>query len=370
MGNPFSTETLAPADKARARVIWKQGKAWRLVWLATGRDQTFPPGKDYFLERQRLMPSALERKPIVVLGEAGSGLTSLVQWMGETAAPGGADGDAYSAKFVRLDASLIPAGATEVDANVELVGQLADEVATLPASAKKASHLASALRMWADSRPEEHILLLDGVEGLPRDAAERLFAQLRGLVEEQRLAALRLVVISETEQRLAAGAFSSFIAVSDVFRTPMLTDAEIESLWRKWGRKTPGGRDVAAACLAWTGGQPLLVQTYLHRLFEGAKLADIGPTLEARPPSSLRRWQTRLAAVTRGSALLRRKMQAYVAGQSESSERVDADIEPLFVAGWIRQDEETGRWGIRSRAHAAWALKPLRHPERFADSPT
>ena len=369
MKNPFSTETLAPADKARARVIWKKGKAWRLVWLASGRDQIFPPGGEYYLEQPRLLPNALERKPVVLLGETGSGLTSLVQWMRETVGPKGTADVDHVARFVRLDASRVPAEATEVDAHLGLVGQLTSQVAGLPESARGGNHLASALRAWAHSEPKEHVILLDGVEGLPRDAAERLFAQLRGLVEEQRLAALRLIVISETEQRLDAGAFSSFIAVSDVFRTPVLTAAEIEGLWRTWGNKTPEVGEVAAACLNWTGGQPLLVQTFLHRLFGGAKLADIGPTLQARPPSSLRRWQTRLAAVTRSSVQLRRKMQAYVAGQTESSERVDADIEPLFVSGWIRQDDDTKRWGIRSKAHAAWALEPLRHPERFAESP-
>lgn len=365
MGNPFATRALGapPDDPATASVRWeKEGApAWKLVRMASCNDQVFPPGQTVLLCRNDIDSNSGAR-PIVVLGEAGSGITSLCRWI----ASGAGTRESDRPGFVRLDAGSLPAGTDEAEAQRRLVGQLAGRLDGFDEPNEGASIVRALEFLGQDQPGGPLVVLFEGLQGLDPPMAERLFGQLRALVEERRAPGLRLVVTAETEDRLNPGEFSSFLSISDVYRPPSFERREIDELWRRSGKGKPGSADVARECCAWTGGQPLIVQLFLSRLFDRPDdLARIGPELISNPPATLTRWQSRLAAITRHRVALRERMRAYVKGTTESDARATSELEPLYIAGWIRRDAETCRWGIRSKAHAEWARGPLLHPERF-----
>ncbi|KXJ04461.1 hypothetical protein AC249_AIPGENE9183, partial [Exaiptasia diaphana] len=222
----------------------------------------------------------------------------------------------------------------------------------------------------SNERPRSHIFLR--VDQFHRENKEILLGRLRDLVEQRAIEGSRFLILAhETAPLEQTGPFSSFLAVCDVYRLADWTREDVSYMWRTWVPAQAESADqVAEACIEWTGGQPILANLYLGYLFERTDLLETkeiwdqaGSWLIEHPPqNALQHWQHELAKILDGSTLLRRKFSGFLAGETKRS--VLRDELPLFLAGWIGQDEK-GKWAIRSRAHARWGEGPFRAPERF-----
>ncbi|MCP4657225.1 MAG: hypothetical protein GY856_17590 [bacterium] len=386
--NPFSTEPLRDDDllavsddgcpaapDGRAVPPWLRAeKKWRVVSLARGQTQSFPPpsgqAAEEFVEEDHLVGSGFQ-PPMVVLGPAGAGLTSFHRWSRLRVERAGVD--LVELDFARiaqtddpvtqrnlLASSWLGSNGDPDLASADLAGML--DRLLLPGSPDAPSN----------DRPRAHILLR--VDRFHRDNKEILLGRLRDLVERRIPDGARFVVLAhETAPLEQTEPFSSFLAVCDVYRLADFTVGDVEAMWRDWvlDRADQAG-EVAQKCIEWTGGQPVLVNLYLERLFdvtdvdkkiESQSFDQVSAWLEEHPPgNALQHWQGELARIVGESSLLRRKVGSFLAGQVR--ENVTREELPLFLAGWIGQDAE-GRWAIRSKAHARWAAGPLRAPERY-----
>ena len=386
--NPFSTEPLSDDDlladsdngcpaapDGRAVPPWlRAGKKWRVVSLARGQTQDFPPprGKpaNEFIEKNHLMGTGF-RTPMVVLGPAGAGLTTFHRWIRLRTRQAGvrlveldfariAQADDPAEQQTRLASSWLGSDADAAVLSGDLAGML-DQL-LLPGNPEAPSN----------DQLRSHILLR--LDRLHRENKEILLGRLRDLVERRALEGARFAVLAhETAPLEEAGPFSSFLAVCEVYRLADFTVSDVAAMWQDWvpDRATQAA-EVAQRCIEWTGGQPVLVNLYLGRLFDVTNIKkkiksesfdQVSAWLVEHPPrAALQHWQGELAQIVRESSLLRRKVGSFLAG--EVREDVTREELPLFLAGWIGQDAE-GRWAIRSKAHARWAEGPLRAPKRY-----
>ncbi len=387
--NPFSTEPLRDEDlladsddgcpaapDGRAVPPWLRAKKkWRVVPLARGKAPLFPPlsgqPDEKFVEEEDLVGTGF-RAPMVVLGPAGAGLTTFHRWIRLRTRQAEvrlvdldfariAQSDDPAKQRTRLASSWLGADADTDLQSSDLAGIL--DRLLIPKSPDAPSN----------ERLRAHILLR--VDRLHRENKEILLGRLRDLVERRALEGARFVVLAHEKAPLEeTEPFSSFLDVCDVYRLADLTDGDIAAMWRDWvpdlAAQAP---DVARECIAWTGGQPVLVNLYLGRLFadvttvakeiKSESFKQVSDWLLEHPPrNALQHWQGELARIVAESSLLRRRVGNFLAG--EVRENVTRDDLPLFLAGWIGQDAE-GRWAIRSKAHARWAEGPLREPERY-----
>lgn len=371
--NPFSTDALdekdllATSDKGRPEVPkgravppWLREKKWRVIPLARGKASLFPPpgGEpvEEFVEENHLVGQGF-RVPMVVLGPAGAGLTTFHRW----------------ARLRVKKAKVKPVELVELDfARIAQTDDPAEQRVRLASSWHGAdtdlarTDLASMIdQLLSNEKLRAHIL--QRVDRLHLENKEILLGRLRDYAELRSLDGDRFTVLAhETAPLEDAEPFSTFLDVCEVYRLADFTVADVEAMWRDWvPDRADQASDVAQKCIEWTGGQPVLVNLYLGRLFDEADelVNQTGAWLLEHPPRSiLQHWQRELARIVGESTLLRRKVSSFLAG--EVRESVTREELPLFLAGWIGQDEK-GRWAIRSRAHARWAADPLRSPERY-----
>ncbi len=377
--NPFSTEPLHDDDllpnsatgpaapHGRAVPPWLRAEnRWRVVPLAQGQTQLFPPPggqpAEEFVEEDHLVGTGF-RAPMVVLGPAGAGLTTFDRWIRLRAQQAGV-------RLVELDfahiaqtddpekqRTLLASSWLSPDAKADILG--ADltkmlDLLLLPENPDAPSN----------NQLRAHILLR--VDRLHRENKDILLGRLRDLVERRALEGARFAVLAhETAPLEEAGPFSSFLAVCEVYRLADFTAADVETMWRDWvPDRAAQAAEVAKKCIEWTGGQPVLVNLYLGRLFDVSESFDqVSAWLIEHPPrDALQHWQGELARIVGENSLLRRKLGSFLAG--EVRESVTREELPLFLAGWIGQNAE-GRWAMRSKAHMRWAAGPLRAPERY-----
>jgi len=307
---------------------------------------------------------------MVILGPAGAGLTTFHRWAQLRVRQAGVQ--LVELDFARIAQTADPARQRTLlasswlaDGDAELPGD--DLVETLDRFLIPGSP-----RAPSNAQPRAHILLR--VDRLHDENKEILLGRLRDLVERRDLEGARFAILAHEMAPLEdAEPFSSFLGVCEVYRLADFTASDVAAMWRDWvPDRAAQATEVARACIEWTGGQPVLVNLYLGRLFDITKskkeiqkesFDQVSAWLVEHPPrSALQHWQGELARIVKESTLLRRKVGSFLAG--EVRENVTREELPLFLAGWIGQVED-GRWAIRSRAHARWAEGPLRSPNRF-----
>ncbi len=380
--DPLSDDDLLSDDEAgcpkapdgRAVAPWiRKDKRWRVTPLARGKTPLFPPdvGKptEAFLEENDLLGTGF-RVPTVVLGPAGAGLFIFYRWIRLRARQA-------NVRLVELDFARIAQAADPARQRAVFAASLLDSDAATTGLSDDLAGLLDQLLLLEDpeapSNGQLRSYILLRVDRFHRENMETLLAKLRDFVERRVLRVRFTVLTHETAPLEAAGPFSSFLNVCDVYRLADFTAADIEALWRTWvPDRAMHAPEVARHCIDWTGGLPVLVNLYLGRLFDTTDIEKeisrssfdhVGAWLVQHPPQAdLKHWQGELARMVDESSLLRRKVGSFLAGEVRGS--VTREELPLFLAGWIGQDAE-GRWAIRSRAHARWAEGPLRAPGRY-----
>lgn len=367
MKNSFTTDSIDPADTLAPRVSWGRSRRdWSLVQVWEGRQNLFPPGRVKTVPRSSVVPTEIggtEPRPLVVIGEHGSGLGSFTRWLMDVVVHHEPEG-----RLVRLDLSR-EAGESPDRSRLEssLLEQLQKQLPEKFHSPQTpTADIVDILREYESGAHAPLTVVFYGFEGAIPEHSMTLWARLRGLGDRGRLTRIKLVITARREEVFTAGPFSDFMSVCEVSRTPSFLHSEIEGLWCRYGpaaHRTTAS-EVAETVLRWTGGQALLVQCALKNLFdEPDRLGDLGRWFLDHPPPAVRRWQERLAALAHDRTALRRRMQEYVEGGRDGG---DTTILPLFLAGWVSADAN-GRFGIRSESHQAWARDPLRFPNRFLD---
>jgi hypothetical protein len=349
-----------------------QAKKWRVIPLAAGKNATFPPPADpptdVFIEEEQLL-SPRFAAPIVVLGPAGIGLTTFHRWIRVTA-------DRANVGLVDLNFESIaekndPAKERSVLA-ARWFGSTSEESVSCADLTRMIEHHLGSIDTKLSERTRIHTLLRMDV--LHSENKLIVLGRLRDLVERRSLRKAHLVVLAhETAPLEDTEPFSSFLAVCNVFRLADFSIADVEHMWRCWASdRAAWSSEVAEACIEWTGGQPVLVNLFLARLYEVAAsdlkadelpFSKIGKWLEHHPPrGAFQHWQNELARLVSKNRFLRRRIANYAAGDTRKT--ITREELPLFLAGWIGQ-RPNGEWAIRSRAHNRWASAPLQAPERF-----
>jgi hypothetical protein len=375
-------------DRPRlATLEWERGNAWKAVQLTEGRMQLFPPGEPTEIKyAPHIKPGASDR-PLLMLGEAGSGISSFMNWVrGRTERQKG-DRNLY----LHLDWRRISGRKFQNDPQRAIADHFAamssDELKRLSPMAQAATepgHLVEALAALAkDEHREPLVLCVEELSSLPPDVANELLARLRGFIESGYGQKVRIVATATDEANLLhQEPYSSFLPICDVFRMPSFSGEELQELWQNYGWRsknavvtTEEASEAGAAALRWTGGQPLLTMLFFGYAWREAAKADTrtnpefddcGNWLLRHPPAAhLAQWRRRLAQVIKTNSFLHRRVTAYADGQTDGTEVLEAELQPLFVTGWIGQDEHTRRWGIRSACHATWIKDALRNPTRY-----
>ncbi len=427
--NPFDIGPLSSNDPTQPRVRWgSNGAGWKLVQLFDLSEPLFPPGRDLVLTRDDLNGAGY-RVPLVVLGEAGSGTTSIVQWAmdtvgrprsdnppdssnsaagaqtGRVARAGGRSARSKPARATRSPGSPSAAATPEPSGAAWVVHV---DLSTLPhrnrlAQQEQALPELLANKLGGTTTAPTGLSLLDNLNlkrpaetgrpvtvivthlvGLHEQVAVNFFSQLRGLAEEGALAGTQIVLFGQDLPQFQTDLYSDLLPLCRTYRTPHFSLADIRTLWHDLAARadsqpewSPG---VPAACLDWTGGQPLLTRLFLKAV--GAdhwSPEEAGARLRDNPPAQVRRWQAQLSLAMQRDPHLRRAMRAYAEGETfgerppPGTQGIGGDHLPLFVGGWIGrkpasgpaarsgngavQVEEEGpaEWAIRSRCHAAWA---------------
>ena len=335
----------APLDERHFRdpgsrpVAWRE-KGWPLYKLRLGQ---MVLGRDCE-ESQLPSPTAFER-PQIVVGEAGAGMTSFYAWLGAR----------HLTEAILLDLESPPlSGSTWRSKYEDLIQRFHTELK------RQQTEFAAAAR-FVDLIKCKPVTILGAADRLDKDVAEVVFGELRGAVEAGRLSAGGLIIGVRQEDSIYSGVFSDFATVCDVSRLGYFAKEDVEQLL---DGTTGLPQNLAAQCMTWTGGQPLLVQMFLAMQ---ARAPDIDPQaighmLRDAPPRATWHWQVRLAELVRNPRI-HQIVTALVGGQVLDDGGVPLLMHQLFVAGWTRLDKR--RWYIRSECHKAWARPVLQDPAAY-----
>ncbi len=257
--NPFSTEPLSDDDllpdsdtgspaapSGRAVPPWlRTENKWRVVSLARGQKQSFPPligqPAEEFVEKDHLVGTRF-RAPMVVLGPAGAGLTTFHRWIRLRTRQAGVR--LVELDFARIAQTADPATQRSLFASSWL-GSGADNAVLNADFAEMVDQL---LLPPTNDESRSHILLR--VDRFHRENKEILLSRLRDHVERRALGARFIVLAHETAPLEEAGIFSSFLAVCEVYRLADFTVADIATMWRDWvPDRAAQAAEVARKCI-------------------------------------------------------------------------------------------------------------------------
>ncbi len=382
MNEPPEVTVEAQWDEGGPRLRWRSadGEVWRLGWISrVGGESLFPPeykaGEAKECARFLLRPGDLRQPgaPIILLGEAGSGVSTLLE-------------------FVRQDDADAPPRVAVID------------VSTFPDASQPLTQEETLLKVlarvggadWSDLRNEDNqmntvvrrlvpgeaeparVLVIRGLLGLDPRPAARFLSSIRNLFENRETGRLRALLLADSLDQIQTHPHSLLTPLCQVCVMPRFTKDEVEKLASAHPVLGPDldatnalGR-FSGTCVEWTGGQPLLTRLYLLRAAELVrdlrpveKLAmTVGRWICSCPPPQVARWQQRLGEILLKQPEIRGRLGAYL--EPRTDETISAELRDLYVAGWIgRLPTRAGRWGIRSRCHGEWALPVLRDPRAW-----
>lgn len=370
----FSAQPMRPdrGQQALPLAPWTQKGEWRVCPYSHGRLALFPPDslptwlESYVKESHLFGPPP--RVPMVILGAPGSGLSTFSHWVSGQVSGSGANDE----PLLRVDLATAGDDRDERSQAIAIRGMFARAYGDTLAGSDAANLTGLVDKYlagdgWAGDRAGPRCVLITHLARLHPENAKTLLGRIRDRAESGGLDGPQVIFLASDPKLLTTLPFSHILDVADTYRLGDLLVQDVESMWETHGKqKRIDSADLARECIEWTGGNPLLVQIFLRHMDQSdVQLKDAGPwLLEHAPESTLASWRSDLARLTITDAAARRKMQAFVAGRTESD--VWQSMGDLFVAGWIGPNER-GRWTVRSKCHAQWAQEPLRHPERFLE---
>lgn len=328
---PRLTEPEADVDEPR--LIWgpQGGERIRLVLLARRGRRLYPQPEEVFLPAER--PGA-QTPRLLITSEAAGGLG---YWLGS---PGLRRMELHDAVF---------------DGRNHAGNQPAQTLSAVDATlSSQPGILAPLVRVY------HHVEVLDAA--VREDALARLRAKL------ERDAAFSCLLAGEDPRLFDTGPFSSIEPHLDVFRTPWFHPNEVVVLADEWAKrlgvqsKASESRAVADACVAATGGQPLLVQHYLRAVYEAGQSPESAwEHVHDHPPAVVRHWQRRLAEVVDRSPTAKREANWFVGGGEDPVASGRFETWPLFLSGWLGLlGKGAGRTYRFSTLHQEWARPVLR----------
>ena len=333
--------TTPDSPDTAALLRWDGGEALRLTHISAGPKVLFPEMEDLWLDKGWFDPRTT-RRALAVLGEQGSGATSLINWLKARAAVLG--------RPVRV-----------LDGRAGL-DEWAHELGV-----DRTDPFAHALRWVSTAAEAPPILVLHHLEHLPIDQVISILARLRAAVERGLAPGARVVLVGQDADVLSVGPYSNIVSAVDVARPAWFTSRELGELIIK---VRPGSiQDANAAtraCLESTGGHPLLSQQFLLQLRRGGTAEEAARWLQYHPPTVLADWRGQLASIVtrhRSASTLASRLSA---SATAAEARISADTAPLCLSGWIGRVELDGvtRWRM-SRAHKEWAKPVLLNPARY-----
>lgn len=277
-----------------------------------------------------------EAPATIILGEVGSGRSTLLRavdgWLARQS----------TIQWARAECDLLDASA--------LYGLLGNMTSGWDGVAK---HLTA-----QGGKGSRRLLILEHLNHYDPESITKIAARLRALFETRHELEL---LIFDNEPLLYApdgdDSSSEIATVSDVYRLPWWTADQI----RRPVGKPEIAESAAAACIEWTGGQPVLTQAFLaeaSRKHPGT-VSDIAKDLQhagervlARPPAQQVHWQAELRKLCQKAERLA-VVRALVAGQCFKHHHLPADADPLFLAGWMCWTP-VREWHM-PLCHRAWA---------------
>lgn len=279
-----------------------------------------------------LLHSHNEGPATIVLGENGGGLSTLVsrvlRWLRRNV-------DNYRWRRVVCD----------------LVKPLRLEQELLAASPQK--WFASDTELgYAEGNGSKVVLLLEHLQRYTVEDVRSIAPKIRARFEFDR--DFGLLMVGEDPFLFVADdeLFSPIASVANVYRMPWWSVDEVRQ-----AAKTEITREVAEACIAWTGGQPTLTQDFLLAAQERElPLDEVGYQIVGLQPSSVSNWLPVLRKLC-GKQECREIVRALVAGQHFEHAQMPAAGHPLFLAGWMCWTDEA-RWHM-PRCHRHWAREVL-----------
>lgn len=344
----------------------------RLVMVADGLKKVFPPGRPVVLKGQTDVLGFLD-KPVVVVGEPGSGTSRLVDWIRDLLK--GQDPEAFALDLQLLPQNIILHGQAEEFQRLEEFLTLRKvKKSKCKFLLKDANHpgglgaaLVDALTHLEEELPQKGPPVLVVVEDLSDfEGLPSFLAALRGALENRDFSRMRFVIIGRDERLFDTEPYSAFLKVARMYRTSFLTRSECEILWRQKRSGTLQGdpKEIAKACLHWTGGHPLLATQYLEHVKDGKPVEEAGRLLTSQRHYALPQWQSNLKGLLTARQRLVPVLERYLGGRLEPAGSVNDAILPLFLSGWIRYDDDERVWRITSACHVDWAQEVLDRMER------
>lgn len=235
---------------------------------------------------------------------------------------------------------------------------------TEPGSTKKVE----ALKSWGEKLSKPLNLILRNLTSLGPEQALDAAIALRKIRELGICPNLQILVAGSSESIFMGDRdVSGYRTLCYEYRLPSLSEDEILELARHddQGRRLALElEDAIDAFIEQTGGQPLLVQSLLHRLRELAdrlgrtrvaplEVARAAKQLRDAPPNIVKLWQDDLAKLLADHRELGVKLNEYVLGKSIGRSSFPPPVEerPLFIAGWVALNQRD-RWAITSQIHA------------------
>lgn len=336
----FLNSGIHPAPPAEGMsVSWKDDEgqpAFRVLRLTDGQHAFFPPGRDTALTEAVFDPSdAASERLVCVRGEAACGFDRLIGWL-DAAREASESSLAVVTVTEPLDAwseeSPFPASVRRVGPGIEHArhGNAAEQVREMLADTGEGAPLLCVHVPFANA-------------GTTSDLSKILNAW----AAEPRGGTVRRVLLLTHDDLFAS---ARRVAPHALLRMPSLNLGDIAAL-------TSGNRDVARACLEWSGGQPLLATTYLAARAELPATASPGGLKEfeadlmERPPLAMREWMADLAGILVANPAIRLTVSSFVRDDVLPEHALRSEMLPLVVSGWLtkcRLRDGEIRWGFSS----------------------
>lgn len=343
-------------DAAKERLSW--GDRWRLERLSDGQIEDFPGSAQFYVGLSTLEKKP--RRPIIAIGEEGSGESTFSTWLREDPA-------------------------THIVDMEQFTGSALNELLDFVFGQQVPGTLESFVKEY-----NKQTLVLRHLDRLEPRLGKRLLGLFRGLYDGNHGVSLSLFLLGRDQRAFDMEPFSAIVQVSQLCRLPRFNEHDLRELIIRRSGKNNDLDEGAAATTSQTihkltGGQPLLAERALREAVLGKTLVEgkLLAQLRDYPPSSLIKWQQRLARMVDSEPSLRaaaRDLSAgreYAIGGSDPSQWAPHMARALSLSGWMSPGRGPNGpntvWRM-SNLHRAWAAPVIRDPRRFLgprmDSPT
>ncbi len=377
---PFSEN-----DSGPLRVVWDDGRSWRLHLLSRGNEPVELPGKKVLFDKKSIAKAASDSRAVIVVSGSNGGLTSFSHWLArDTKGPRVLAVDLRNA-YLRGEDTVqrMEAIAEGLQREVEVL--LEKEVDLDGDESVWAKDIQAAVLQSTDpieviieiaKRTDEMANKKDGLridalafrafEALDDEIAMKFFGRLRAMLEDscRPLASLGIILLGQSVRLLdpqERRPVSTLRSLSEIYAPTSLEPGEIHEMGRRLS--LPDSVDLNEF-REWSGGEPLLVHA-LFRLLVGQEekakcktLKEAVRFLQKEGLPAFGSWSQSLA-----KQLKRREVAMFVERLLRDDKcRNDANESPallleLFIENWIRLNQQEDAWEWRSAFRRSLAVE-------------